>query len=98
MATSEEDDPQPAAIVPGVDPYIEWVTGIGRSTYFLPGMQPEGQERMPLLLRLKGISAEDFVSGKIDDEFFIDGDERRRRWTESFQILSLETATVAKTA
>ena len=95
MATSEDGDPQSAAVL-DVDPDIEWVTGIGRSTYFIPGLQPEGRERMPLLLRLKGISAEEFVSGKVNDRSFIDIDDQR--WAESFEILSLENASFLKTA
>lgn len=63
-------------------PYIDWALTTGRSYYFIPGRQEAGKERMPLLLRLKGDRAQQFLDGT-----FFKGKERRERWKASFQIL-----------
>ena len=67
----------------GLNPYVEWAWGPGRPYYFVPGLQPEGKERMPLLLQLQGITAQDFVDGR----GFIDSESDRREWRESFHVL-----------
>ena len=46
------------------NPYVEWAWGPGRPYYFRPGLQPEREQRMTLLLQLKGITAQDFVEGR----------------------------------
>ena len=74
-----EGDEVPA----GFNPYVEWAWGPGRPYYFLPGLQPEGKERMPVLLQLQGITAKDFVEGRS----FIDDEGDRREWRESFHAL-----------
>ena len=51
-------------VTPGIDPYIDWVWGLGKRYYFLPGRQDEGTERITLLLRLKGTTAHEFVKGE----------------------------------
>jgi hypothetical protein len=45
---------------PGADPYLEWATGAGRTSYFRPGRQ---QKWLPVLVRLSGITAKEFAEG-----------------------------------
>lgn len=63
-----------------INPYVGWALGPGRSQYFV--RQERGEERMPLLLRLKGPTAQEFLDG-----VFIASAERRKRWQESFRVL-----------
>jgi hypothetical protein len=59
-----------------IDPYVSWALGPGRRAYFEEG------RAMPLLLRLNGDLAEDFLDGA-----FLMGARRRARWRESFWVL-----------
>jgi hypothetical protein len=63
------------------NPYVDWAWNEGFPYYFLPGLQETDKERMPLLLQLRGISAEEFVHGA-----FIEGEERQQEWQASFLI------------
>jgi hypothetical protein len=63
------------------NPYVDWAWNEGFPYYFLPGLQAAHEERMPLLLQLRGISAEEFVNG-----VFIEDEERQRQWQASFLI------------
>lgn len=75
--------PRPIDRPPGgpSNPYVDWAWNEGFPYYFLPGLQVAHEERMPLLLQLKGISAEEFVNG-----VFIEDEERQRQWQASFLI------------
>src|SRR5882757_1086836 len=75
--------PRPTDRPPGgpSNPYVDWAWNEGFPYYFLPGLQETDKERMPLLLQLRGISAEEFVDGT-----FIEGEERRQQWQASFLI------------
>ncbi len=77
------DGPPPGGDPPGRDPYVWWAWGPGRPYYFRPGLQEPGQERMPLLLELGGITARDFVSGST----FIPQGPGLARWQSAFQPL-----------
>jgi len=70
------------------NPYVEWAWGRGRPYYFRPGLQPgpERQQRMTLLLQLKGITARDFVEGRQ----FVDTDTDRLEWQSSFRPLFID--------
>jgi hypothetical protein len=55
---------------PGADPYLEWATGAGRTSYFLPGRQDNW---LPVLVLLRGITAKEFASGEnlpVDFDFW----------------------------
>jgi hypothetical protein len=75
--------PRPPDRPPGGpnSPYVDWAWNEGFPYYFLPGLQETDKERMPLLLQLRGISAEEFVHGA-----FIEGEERQQEWQASFLI------------
>jgi hypothetical protein len=62
MADPTRDEPDIKALN-GIDPYIPWIMGPGRPYFFLPGRQPSGEERMPMLVRLKKGTAQDFATG-----------------------------------
>lgn len=64
------------------NPYVDWAWGPGRPYYFPPGLQDAKDQRMTLLVQLKGISAEDFVNGG----FFLKNERRLREWQSSFVI------------
>jgi hypothetical protein len=68
---------------PTINPYVDWAWGPGRPYYFRPGLQPEREQRMTLLLQLKGITAQDFIEGGS----VIDGDSDRVEWQSSFREL-----------
>jgi hypothetical protein len=52
-------DPQGSySSIPGVDPYIDWAFGAG-SAFFV--LSEKGQEWLPVLLQLSGISAREFA-------------------------------------
>lgn len=71
----------------GIDPYLDWILGAGRRHFFLPGRQKEGEELMPLLVRLKGkYTAQDF-----EDGLFIESEAMRKRWQASVQVPPLYT-------
>jgi hypothetical protein len=65
-----------------INPYVSWALGPGRKQYFIPGRQVRGQELTPLLLKLKGDTAQAFLDG-----VFIESEERRKRWQDSFEVL-----------
>jgi hypothetical protein len=71
---------------PGDNPYVDWAWGPGRPYFFRPGLQPEHEQRMPLLLQLKGITAQDFIDGRS----FIDREDDRLEWQASFHALFSE--------
>jgi hypothetical protein len=62
MADPTNDKGDIKALI-GIDPYVPWVMGPGRRYFFLPGRQPPGEERMPLLVRLKTGTAQEFANG-----------------------------------
>jgi hypothetical protein len=64
------------------NPYVDWAWGPGRPYYFPPGLQDAKDQRMTLLVQLKGISAENFVNGG----FFLKNERRLREWQSSFVI------------
>jgi len=84
MATSQPKGEQNFARFPGVDPYIDWALGAGRSHYFLPGRQSKW---VPVLLRLKGISPAAFAQGGS----FIKRDDERVQWQASLRISPFST-------
>jgi hypothetical protein len=47
--------------VAGVDPYVEWALGPGRTHYFLPDPQSHW---IPILLQLQGITPSQFAEGQ----------------------------------
>ncbi len=64
------------------NPYVDWAWGPGNPYYFPPGLQDGAEKRMTLLVRIKGMSAEQFVNGS----FFIKNKKRREEWEASFVI------------
>lgn len=73
----------------GEDPYIPWIMGPGAPFYFLPGRQPQGQERVPLLVRLKKGTAQEFAEGAHLPEF------ARSEWQNSVSVSPLFTQSIA---
>ena len=47
------------------NPYVDWAWGPGKPYYFPPGLQDEKDQRMTLLVQLQGMSAEQFVQGRL---------------------------------
>jgi hypothetical protein len=82
MSADETSDEQGYREARGIDPYIAWALGPGRPHFFLRGRQ---NEWMPVLVRLRGISARDFAAGSL----FIEDPERRKRWQESVHVSPL---------
>jgi hypothetical protein len=81
---SEADPPTDQS---GIDPYLFWLLGIGRPYYFSPdGEEDEGRQWIPLLLRLKGYSAQDFAAG-----LHITASEKRVAWQSAVRVPSLYT-------
>lgn len=79
--------PDPVMHQGGIDPYIFWLLGQGKPYYFLPDRQPEGQEWMPVLLRLReGLTARDFGEG-----LHITSREKRAAWQDAVQVPELYT-------
>src|SRR4029453_17017879 len=71
----------------GIDPYLFWLLGMGRFYYFSPdGEENEGRQWIPLLLRLKGYSAQDFAAG-----LHITASEKRVAWQSAVRVPSLYT-------
>jgi hypothetical protein len=81
-----EGEEGPNGSNPGGNPYVDWAWGPGRPYFFRPGLQPEHEQRMPLLLQLKGITAQDFIEGRT----FIDREDDRLEWQASFHALFSE--------
>src|SRR5262245_4098024 len=81
---SEADTPMHQS---GIDPYRFWSLGAGRPYSFRPdGEEDEGRQWIPLLLRLKGCSAQDFAAG-----LHITAPEKRAAWQSAVQVPSLYT-------
>lgn len=71
----------------GIDPYFFWVLRAGRPYFFLSGRQPQGQELLPVFLRLKdGVTPRDFAEGE-----HIKDREKRADWRAAVQVPSLFT-------
>jgi hypothetical protein len=64
-----------------LDPYFDWVLGIGRPNFFLPGRQ---QVWMPVLVKLKGISAKEFATGA-----FLQGQGPVQQWESIVMVPDL---------
>jgi len=88
MADPTGDEPDIKALI-GIDPYIPWILGPGRPYFFLPGRQSPGQERMPLLVRLKKGTASEFANGDNLPDF------AKTDWRNSVSVSSLFTSSVA---
>ena len=73
----------------GVCPFVDWSLGSENSGFFpMDESLPEGQEpRLPVMLRLKGLSPARFASG---DDFF-DAADQRRRWRARVRVPALYT-------
>ncbi len=81
---SEADTPMDQS---GIDPYLFWLLGVGRPYYFTPdGEEDEGRQWIPLLLRLKGYTAQEFADG-----LHITAQEKRAAWQSAVQVPSLYT-------
>jgi hypothetical protein len=78
------DDTAPERYIrtPGVDLYVGWALGPGRERFFLP----QQREWMPVLVRLEGISAAEFASGRpfLADDALTD-------WSSAVQVAPLFT-------
>jgi hypothetical protein len=71
----------------GIDPYLFWLLGIGRPYYFSPdGAEDEGRQWIPLLLRLKGFTAQEFAEGR-----HITAREKWPAWQSAVRVPSLYT-------
>ena len=88
MADPTRDEPEIKALI-GIDPYIPWVMGPGRPYFFLPGRQSQGEERMPMLVRLKKGTALEFANG---DNL---PDLAQSDWRHSVSVSPLFTSSVA---
>lgn len=88
MADPTRDEPEIKALT-GIDPYIPWVMGPGRPYFFLPGRQSPGQERMPMLVRLKKGTASDFATGANLPDL------AKNDWQNSVSVSPLFTSSVA---
>jgi len=76
-------DPQPDRLAwNDINPHVSWALGPGRSYCFVPGQQESGKELMPLLLRLKGETANAFLDG----DLLVDR-SRLESWRDSFWLL-----------
>jgi hypothetical protein len=85
-ATSEESAGNYAALIPGLDPYIDWALGAGRAHYFLPGRQ---NQWMPVFIELEGATVHDFV-GAVG--FFAESAESERDlWRGAVHVSPLYT-------
>jgi hypothetical protein len=60
-----------------INPYVTWALGPGRSYYFA-----HGKQTMPLLLQLKGKTAQAFLEGE-----YVTDLARRARWRDAFWVL-----------
>ena len=68
----------------GIDPYLFWLLGQGRSYYFLPGRQ---HEWIPLLMLLSDeLTVQEFADGA-----HITGPEKRSAWQSAIRVPSLYT-------
>lgn len=88
MADPTRDEPDIKALN-GIDPYIPWIMGPGRPYFFLPGRQPSGEERMPMLVRLKKGTAQDFATGANLPDL------AKNDWRNSVSVSPLFTSSVA---
>lgn len=67
------------AHIPGMDPYVEWALGAGRPHFFMPGRQ---RRWIPILVRLNGISPDDFADG----QQFVDDGQSLALWRASVRL------------
>jgi hypothetical protein len=70
--------------ISGMDPYVEWALGAGRANFFLPGRQ---QRWLPVLVRLKGISPQEFANG----QQFVEDGQSLALWRASVRVSALYT-------
>lgn len=79
-------EPADFTVANGIDPYIYWIWGPGRRHFFPPGRQSAREEQIPVLVRLKKGTAQDFAAGAHLQEF------AQNEWRQSVSIPALFTA------
>jgi hypothetical protein len=79
------DDKQSFSALNGIDPYIYWIWGPGRRHFFPPGRQSAREEQIPVLVRLKKGTAQDFAAGAHLQEF------AQSEWRQSVSVSPLFT-------
>jgi len=70
-----------------INPYVTWALGPGRLHFFRHGQVEDGVDQLPLLLRLKPETAEQFLDGA-----FLPATIRRTDWRKSLRVLSRPAA------
>lgn len=77
----------------GVDPYIFWILGAGKRYFFLPRRHKEGQEWLPLLLRLRKTDSEGnrITANTFANGLHIRAREKRSAWMSAVRVPSLYT-------
>jgi hypothetical protein len=66
-----------------INPYVSWALGPGRAHFFRRNQVADGVDQLPLLLRLKPETADEFLAGA-----FLPGVVRRIDWQKAMRVLS----------
>lgn len=84
----DNNDPEPVRefTFPGQDIHASWVLGAGKRDFF---PDPEQQEWIPVLLKLKNTTALAFARGKTKGGDDLLGEGGRTRWLENVQVSRL---------